>query len=68
MVFHFQFDGHVIAKDSDEARDQEEVWDNKKRTNQSLLDKINVAVKEEFGKDPRKYLFSYKRYIIYSGW
>jgi dynein intermediate chain 1, axonemal len=68
MVFHFQFDGHVIAKDSDEARDQEEVWDNKKRTNQSLLDKINVAVKEEFGKDPRKYLFSHKRYMVYSGW
>lgn len=56
MVFHFCFDGHMINKDSDEARDQEEFWDNKKRTNQSLLDKINVAVKEEFGKDPRKYL------------
>jgi hypothetical protein len=55
-VFHFQFDGHVVAKDSDEARDQEEFWDNKKRTNQSLLDKINVAVKEEFGKDPCKYI------------
>ena len=52
LVFHFQFDGHVVAKDSDEARDQEEFWDNKKRTNQSLLDKINVSVKEEFGKDP----------------
>jgi len=33
MVFHFCFDGHVVAKDSDEARDQEEFWDNKKRTN-----------------------------------
>jgi hypothetical protein len=52
LVFHFLFDGHVVAKDSDEARDQEEFWDNKKRTNQSLLDKINVSVKEEFGKDP----------------
>ena len=58
LVFHFQFDGHVVAKDSDEARDQEEFWDNKKRTNQSLLDKINVAVKEEFGKDPCKSLIS----------
>jgi len=33
MVFHFQFDGDIILKDSDEARDQEEFWDNKKRTN-----------------------------------
>ena len=39
-------------KDSDEARDQEEFWDNKKRTNQGLLDKINTAIKEEYGKDP----------------
>ena len=56
LVFHFQFDGHVVARESDEARDQEEYWDTKKRLNQSLLDKINVAVKEEFGKDPRKYI------------
>lgn len=54
MVFHFQFDGDIILKDSDEAHDQEEFWDNKKRTNQGLLDKINVAIKEEFGKDPCK--------------
>lgn len=55
MVFHFQFDGDIILKESDEAHDQEEFWDNKKRTNQGLLDKINVAIKEEFGKDPCKY-------------
>lgn len=55
MVFHFQFDGDIILKDSDEAHDQEEFWDNKKRTNQGLLDKINVAIKEEFGKDPCKF-------------
>ena len=54
MVFHFQFDGDILIKDSDEARDQEEFWDNKKRTNQGLLDKINVAIKEEYGKDPCK--------------
>jgi len=57
MVFHFSFDGDVVLKDSDEARDQEEFWDNKKRTNQGLLDKINVAIKEEFGKDPCKLYF-----------
>ena len=54
MVFHFQFDGDIILKESDEARDQEEYQDNKKRNNQALLDKINVAIKEEFGKDPCK--------------
>ena len=57
MVFHYMFDGHVVAKDSDEARDIEEYWDNKKRNNQGLLDKINVAVKEEFGKDPCKLIY-----------
>ena len=59
MVFHFQFDGDIILKDSDEAHDQEEFWDNKKRTNQGLLDKINVALKEEFGKDPCKLIKNY---------
>jgi hypothetical protein len=33
MVFHFQFDGDIILKESDEARDQEEYQDNKKRNN-----------------------------------
>ena len=55
MVIHFSFDGDIILKDSDEAHDQEEYLDNKKRNNQALLDKINVAIKEEFGKDPCKY-------------
>lgn len=54
LVFHFQFDGDVVLKDSDEARDQEEYWENKKKGNKSLLDKMNVAIKEEFGKDPCK--------------
>lgn len=64
MVFHYQFDGDIILKESDEAHDQEEFWDNKKRTNQGLLDKINVAIKEEFGKDPRKY--HPKHFTLYS--
>lgn len=33
MIFHFAFDGDLIQKDSDEARDQEEFWDNKKKGN-----------------------------------
>ena len=43
-----------MNKDSDEARDHEGFWDTTNRTHQGLLDKINLAVKEEFGKDPRK--------------
>jgi len=39
-------------KESDEAREQEDFWENKKRLDKGLLDKINVAIKEEFGKDP----------------
>jgi dynein intermediate chain 1 len=39
-------------KESDEAREQEDFWENKKRYNKGLIDRINVAMKEEFGKDP----------------
>ena len=52
-MFHFQFDGDIILKDSDEARDQEEFWENKQKYNQVLLDRINAAIKQEFeNKDP----------------
>jgi dynein intermediate chain 1 len=68
LVFHFQFDGDVVLKDSDEARDQEEYWENKKKGNKSLLDKMNIAIKEEFGKDPRKLLsFKFKFENIVEG-
>jgi hypothetical protein len=42
-------------KESDEAREQEDFWENKKRYNKDLLNKINTAIKEEFGKDPCKF-------------
>jgi hypothetical protein len=45
-------------KDSEEHADQEEFRENKEKTNKGLLDKINVAIKEEFGKDPRKTLLA----------
>ena len=51
LTFHFQFDGDVIMKESDEAREQEDFWENKKRLDKGLLDKINQAIKEEYGKD-----------------
>lgn len=51
---HYEFDGDLLLKDSDEARDQEEFWDNKQKVNKGLLDKINAAIIEEFGEDPLK--------------
>lgn len=54
------FDGDNILRDSDEARDQEEYWETKKKGNKGLLDKMNIAVKEEFGKDPCKFIFYLK--------
>jgi len=33
LVIHFAFDGDMIAKEGDEATDQEEFWENKKRAN-----------------------------------
>lgn len=54
IVFHFSFDGDILLKDSEEHADQEEFRENKEKTNKGLLDKINVAIKEEFGKDPCK--------------
>lgn len=66
MTFHFSFDGDVIMKESDEAREQEDAQENKKRYHKSLLDKINVAIKEEFGKDPCKQDFLILRMSISS--
>lgn len=34
-------------KDSDDARDQEDYWDNKKRMNEALLNKMNAALMED---------------------
>jgi hypothetical protein len=52
MVFHVSFNGNLILKDSDDARDQDDYWDNKLRLNKSLLDLMNQEVKNTFGKDP----------------
>ena len=59
MVFHYSVDGDALLVDCDEARDQEEYHDNKKRTDQELLDAMNQAIIKELGKDPRKSLFSF---------
>jgi hypothetical protein len=52
VVTHFCFEGDLLTKDSDEARDMEDYWDNKQRNNQIKMDIINKAIIQEFGKDP----------------
>ena len=52
LVFHVQVDGKIVLKDSDDGRDQEDYWDNKKRIDQKLLANMNKDVIAEFKKDP----------------
>jgi dynein intermediate chain 1 len=52
LVFHVNMDGCILLKDSDDARDQEDEWDNKNKMNAALLNKMDAAIKEEFGDDP----------------
>lgn len=54
LVFHYSVEGNILLKDSDEARYQEEYWDEKKNHDNMLLNKINKAIKEHSGKVPRK--------------
>ena len=55
LVFHYTVEGSILLKDSDEARYQEEYWDEKKNHDNMLLNKINKAIKESSGgKVPRK--------------
>ena len=54
LYFHMLSDGNICLKDSDEYREQEEYWDQKKRNNKMLLDKMNSAIKDDLGEDPRK--------------
>lgn len=49
LVIHFSFDGDIIIKDSEEARDQEDYWDQKNSDNKRLLDKMNKAISDEYG-------------------
>lgn len=54
MVFHYSVDGDILLQESDEARDQQDYKDNKKRTDKQLLDKMNTEIIQEFGQDNRK--------------
>ena len=55
LVFHYSVEGSILLKDSDEARYQEEYWDEKKNHDNMLLNKINKAIKEGGVKYKRKY-------------
>ena len=54
LTFHINLNGSILLKDSDDARDQEDEWDNKNRRNAALLDKMNQAIKEDSGADTSK--------------
>ena len=54
MTFHINLDGSILLKDSDDARDQEDEWDNKNRRNAALLDKMNQAIKDDLGGESSK--------------
>lgn len=58
VVWHYSVDGNILAKDSDEAHQQEENMDDKKLRDQKKIDAMNEEVKREFGNDPRKFLNS----------
>lgn len=53
LEFHHLFEGNIMLKDSDEAADQENFWDDKEKLNKRLLENVNKDVKEEFeSEDP----------------
>jgi len=54
MTFHYSCDGNILLKDSDEARDQEEFWENKEACEKKMAATINAAIIAEFGEDPLK--------------
>ena len=52
IVFHYSVEGNVLLQESEEARNQEEFHEQKKATDTKLLNNINKAIKEEYGKVP----------------
>lgn len=51
LHFHYNVDGNIFLKDSEEASLQEDFWDDKKRNNNKLLEQVNKVIKEELGTD-----------------
>ena len=46
LTFHYNFEGNIMLKESNEAMDQETFWDDKKRMNAQLLENVNKVLKE----------------------
>jgi dynein intermediate chain 1 len=51
LTFHYNVEGNIMLKESDEAMDQESFWDDKKRMNTKLLENVNAKIKEDLGTD-----------------
>ena len=45
LVFHINIEGNQLLKDSDDARDQEDYWEMKKKKNALLLEAMNKMMK-----------------------
>lgn len=58
LVFHYSVEGSILLKESDEARYQEEYWDEKRNHDNMLLNKINSAMKAGNVKNKRKFRLS----------
>jgi dynein intermediate chain 1 len=53
LVFHINIEGNQLLKDSDDARDQEDYWEMKKKKNALLLEAMNKMMKNmEADNDP----------------
>lgn len=65
LVVHYSVDGDILLQESDEARDQQDYKDTKRRTDKQMLEKMNQSIIQEFGQDNCKcfkYQFSFKRF------
>ena len=51
LTFHYNFEGNIMLKDSDEAMDQDNLWEDKQRMNKRLLENVNKVIKDELGTD-----------------
>lgn len=51
LTFHYNFEGNIMLKDSDEANDQDNLWDDKHRMEKKLLENVNAVIKEELGNE-----------------
>ena len=51
LTFHYNIEGNIMLKESEDAMDQESFWDDKKRMNAKLLENVNSVIKEELGTD-----------------